>query len=416
MRLLLRYLLIGIISFCTFVPAFAQINPIKTAKDIGKNIPVKKDPPADSRAPSSAPSAAPATTNQSTSSGTTLDATAESSPAKSFISSFWKSIDKLKAASAAQQYHLYSSSISSAETNLNNIKMRDPAYNLQALENELAKYKAEYKNHNNQRTTSRDNTANSVRYLSSLFRDDPTRYIPTGVDNLETDMAKHKEKLQAFQDKCDQFLASNPDPVLIKEWESHANQGAAVVPNEVSKLEKSIEANTGKHGLVTYQDLLSLDAFWTVVCKIYPNLSAPATALQSVKAALTRLGTEEQMLAKFQKNLAEKIKNARMPAAIHNDASIEAEFKKAFASMGWGETILKINLLSNDWSTLYHTVTGNIIARSYRAAIGAKQPNGNCIIYAFTIVQEHTGAGKYGASKHYEHGVFEDQCLCENIR
>lgn len=415
MRFLPRYYLMGIISLCAFVPGFAQINPIKTVKEIGKNLPVKKDPPATSGTPTSAPNAAPTTNNTSTT-GTTLDATAESSPAKSFISSFWKSIDKLKAASAAQQYHLYSSSISSAETNLNNIKMRDPAYNLQPLESELAKYKAEYKSHNNQRTTSRDNAANTVRYLSSLFRDDPTDYISTGVDNMEADIAKHKEKLQAFKDKCDQFLASNPDPAQIKEWETHANQDAAIVPNEVTKLEKSIEANTGKHGLVTYQDLLSLDAFWTVVCKIYPNLSAPATALQSVKAALTRLGTEAQMLAKFQKNLTEKIKNARMPAATHSDANIDAEFKKAFANMGWGETILKINLLSNDWSTLYHTVTGNIIARSYRAAIGAKQPNGNCIIYDFTIVQEHTGAGKYGASKRYEHGVFADQCLCENIR
>lgn len=415
MRLLPRFLLTGAILLYAFVPVFTQINPIKTAKEIGKNLPVKKDPPADSRSPASTPNAAP-TTNNTSNPGTTLDAAAESSPAKSFISSFWKSIDKLKAASASQQYHLYSSNISSAETNLNNIKMRDPAYNLQALESELAKYKAEYKSHNNQRTTSRDNAANTVRYLSNLFRDDPTDYSSTGVDNMEADIAKHKEKLQAFKDKCDQFLASNPDPAQIKEWENNANQGAAVVPNEVSKLENSINANTGKHGLVTYQDLLSLDAFWTVVCKIYPNLSAPATALQSVKAALTRLGSEQQMLDKFQKNLAEKIKNARMPAANHINANIDAEFKKAFANTGWGETILKINLLDNDWSTLYHSVTGNIIARSYRAAIGAKQPNGNCIIYDFTIVQEHTGAGKYGVSKRYEHGVFADQCLCENIR
>lgn len=416
MRRLPQLLLICIVSFYAITPATGQINPIKTAKEIGKNLPVKKDPPATSNTTGRPSTSAPTASNPSNTSSTTLDATAESSPAKTYISGFWKNIDKLKAASAAQQFNVYNSSITSAESNLSNIKMRDPAYNVQPLETELAKYKAEFQTYNNQRYTTRDNATNTVRYMSALFKDHPTAYVSTGVDNLEADLAKHKEKIQAFKDKFDQFLASNPDPARLKDWENYANEDATSVAEEVTKLEKSINANTDKAGLVTYQELVSLNAFWTVVCKIYPNLNAPATALQSVKAALTRLGTEEKMLAKFQQNLAEKIKNARMPAAVNSDANIEAEFKKAFANTGWGETIIKINLLANDWSTLYHSISGNVIARTYRAAIGAKQPNGNCIIYDFIMVQEHTGAGKYGASKRYEHGVFADQCLCENIR
>jgi hypothetical protein len=83
-----QHLLIWVILIYVNVPGIAQIDPIKAAKDLGKSVPVKRDPaPRPTTAPSTS-SSSPATTSSSTSSGTNtataLDATAESSPAKKF--------------------------------------------------------------------------------------------------------------------------------------------------------------------------------------------------------------------------------------------------------------------------------------------------------------------------------------------
>lgn len=402
------------------VPGITQIDPIKAAKDLGKSVPGKRDPAtnnSNTSRPTPAPSTSsskPAATSTGTNTATPLDATAESSPAKSFIASFWKAIDKLKAASAAQQYHLYYSNITSAETNLRNIKMRDPNYDTKALETELDKYKAEQQGANTQKETTRDIAANTIRFLSDLFESDQTSYS-TNL-NLEQGILAHQEKLQAFNDKVNQFLASNPDQSVIKSKEAIATQKANFVAGTVAEYEKSINENTSKAGLTTHRELLGMDVYWSAVVKIFPNLSAPATASQSVKAALTRLGSEAQMVAKFNKNETEKIKNTKMPPAVMVNAALEADFKKAFAETGWQESILKINLRTQEWTTLYHNITGNIICRVHEAVIAAKQKDGNCILYNFSIVQEYTGAGKYGPSRLYKNGVLADKILCENVK
>ena len=38
------------------------------------------------------------------------------------------------------------------------------------------------------------------------------------------------------------------------------------------------------------------------------------------------------------------------------------------------------------------------------------------ILYSITIVRYHTGAGKYGTSKHYADGILADKFLCENAK
>ncbi len=414
------YLLIWVILIYVNVPGIGQRNPINAAKDLVKNVPEKRDPapsnPNTSR-PAPAPSTSssrPAATSTSTNTATALDATAESSPAKSFIANFWKAIDKLKAASAGQQYNLYYSNISSAETNLRNIKMRDPNYDTKTLEAELEKYKAEQQSANTQKETTRDIAANTIRFMSDLFESDQTSYS-TNL-NLEEGKLAHQAKLQAFTDKVNQFLASNPDQSVIKSKEAIATQKANFVAGTVAEYEKSINENTSKAGLTTHRELLGMDVYWSAIVKVFPNLPAPATASQAVKAALARLGTDAQMLAKFNKNEVEKMKNTKMPAAVTVNPALEAEFKKVIAEMGWKESVVKINLLTRDWSTLYHSITGNIIARTQEAAVVAKKNDGNCILYSITIVQEYTGAGKYSSSKHYADGVLADKFLCENAK
>ena len=105
-----------------------------------------------------------------------------------------------------------------------------------------------------------------------------------------------------------------------------------------------------------------------------------------------------------------------MPAAVVKSEAVEAEFREAFAAEGWGETIVKIHILSRDWSVLRNNLTGVILGRIQTAAICAKKKSGECILYEFTIRQDHTGGGYSGTSRRHSHGVIEAEFLCENAK
>ena len=83
---------------------------------------------------------------------------------------------------------------------------------------------------------------------------------------------------------------------------------------------------------------------------------------------------------------------------------------------GWGETIVKIHLLSRDWSIVRNSLTGAIICRIQTAAIVAKKKDGSCILYDYTIRQAFTGSGYSGTSSRHAHGVLAAEFLCENAK
>lgn len=102
-----------------------------------------------------------------------------------------------------------------------------------------------------------------------------------------------------------------------------------------------------------------------------------------------------------------------MPAAVRKDATMEQEFRTAFMNEGWNESILKINILSNEWTVVRNNVTGAITGRTQTAAIAARNQKGECILYTYTIMQEFDGS-RYLPAKRYSHDA--TYIACANVK
>lgn len=88
--------------------------------------------------------------------------------------------------------------------------------------------------------------------------------------------------------------------------------------------------------------------------------------------------------------------------------------KKVFNAEGWNETIMVINLRDQDWSIVKNEYTGAILGRVQTAAIVAKNKNGDCVLYIFTIMQDYNGSGYQTTAFRRSHDA--TFMLCENVK
>lgn len=126
------------------------------------------------------------------------------------------------------------------------------------------------------------------------------------------------------------------------------------------------------------------------------------------------MGTVENAKTIAKNNAKARMAKVKIPVAARKDAATEALFKKAFAAEGWNETIMVVNLRDHDWSIVKHENTGAILGRAQTAAIAAKNKNGDCILYIFTIMQDYTGSGYQSTAYRRSHDVAF--MACENVK
>jgi len=150
---------------------------------------------------------------------------------------------------------------------------------------------------------------------------------------------------------------------------------------------------------IAYRKLVGEEAYWLAAHKVYPNMQEAADVYKKAKEALAAAGSMEDVAARAFKKRQERLKNTFMPKAVVVNAALQAEFREAFLNEGWGETIIKINITSREWSIIRHEVSGAIICRAQSAAIVAKQKDGNCFMFNFTIKTEYTSWGYKQVSK-----------------
>lgn len=165
-----------------------------------------------------------------------------------------------------------------------------------------------------------------------------------------------------------------------------------------------------------YREMVGEQTYWNAAMQLYPDLKGAAEVYKMISDFLKSSGGLNGLLAKALVRKKERLKNLFMPKAVVTNAAIEAEFKEAFNNGGWGETIVKINLLSREWTVVRNSITGVIICRTQQAAIVAKQKAGNCALYTYIIKQQYTGSGYSNISSYYGHDVWELEFLCENVK
>ena len=302
-----------------------------------------------------------------------------------------------------------------AKKQIEHIKRRDPAYDVSKMEALVQPYidaKTNAVGAHNARIDALSFHSTDAGCYGLFEKNTTTEFISNG--NLEEDIKKHIVQLEDYNKRLDYILKNKMAGVenckdYIKNRTEAGKKRFLDYKASLEKDDSEIETRS------TYRELVGEEAYWNAAKLLYPDIAGAAEVHVMIKNFLSSSGGLDGLLAKAKAKKTERLKNTFMPKAVTANAAMEAEFREAFTKTGWGETIVKINLLTKEW-TIVRNNLGVILCRTQQAAIVAKQKAGNCALYTFTIKQEYIGGTFSSASSRYSHDVWELEFLCENAR
>ncbi len=354
--------------------------------------------------------------------------------AKTYYKLFWKHIEK--------------GELSQAENDLKNVKKIEPDYNaadmekvLEDLRNENAgkaeeeaqekeKMNADKEAAYNEKKANADakeeaklkNRGAASGYsniLEDLFGISPVAMtvgaseLALKTKNLEAYKLKIKELESATTNSGDKMFDASVDNYERKVISKYEHEIKAETYKK--NAEDIKRAGSAENAKAIYTQLLYQQAYWEAAskCAAFKRKDDFAKVYQGVTAAVNSVGSMDNAVQLATKGEADRIKTVKMPPALTTNAAMDKEFRKAFDGTGWGETILKVNLLDTDWHIERNELTGVILSRYQSAAIAAKQKDGRCMLYTFSIKQEYNGSG-YGSSRRDSHN--SNEIACENVK
>lgn len=346
--------------------------------------------------------------------------------AKTFVDKFWNLVDELKNSdnvNTGGKIPSYKIILDKAKVQLNYVKTKDPSYDVSSMEQALKPYDEGV-------TTSlqekKDAFQSQIKHkdpigdgLANLFMAPVTTEI-NGTGNSVTDIAKHKEQIQAYNGKVERVIASSPPEV--PDVTDYIRTRIAPAKALIKKLETDINKAKDEGGLFYYRELIGVEVYWTAAIRIIKNVPEAAEVQQLAAAAIQRIGTEQQLTDKIAAKQRELFKNRKMPAAVKKDADLEQKFKIHFAKVLAGhekykdETIVKVNIVQSNWVIIRNQYTGVIVGRSISAAIATKKADGRYFVYDFANYVEDYEGGKYINGKCDQSFQWPQEILLENIK
>jgi hypothetical protein len=340
--------------------------------------------------------------------------------AKTFVDNFWKLADEIKKVGTEVSNGKTPASkilIDRAKVQLKYVKTKDPAYDVTSMEQFLKPYEdgvaAVFQERNDAFDAKVRHSNPNSEGCASIFMVSPDVGKPGSV-TTEEDLVLHIKQIDEYNEKVNKVLGGKMAGAEVCEdyLISFSEPAKKQVDEYIKEMQKEFVFNVK----IAYRKLVGLVAYWAAAHKAYPNMQEAADVYKKAKDAIAAVGSMEDVAERAFKKRQDRLKNTFMPKAVVVNAAIEAEFKEAFINEGWNETIIKINITSREWSIIRHAVSGAIICRVQSAAIVAKQKNGNCILYDFSIKQQYTGSGYSSVSSRYAHDVYETEFFCENTK
>jgi hypothetical protein len=340
--------------------------------------------------------------------------------AKTFVDNFWKLADDIKKTGTAAsngKTPAFKILMDRAKVQLKYVKTKDPAYDVTSMEQFLKPYEdgvaAVLQERNDAFDAKMRHSNKEGDGCAGIFMASKDVAMP-GTGNAEADIASHLKQIDEYNEKVKKVLVGSMAGAEVCEdyLKTMSVPAAKRIDDYIKEMEKEFVINVK----IAYRELVGEETYWGAAHKVYPNMPEAAAVYKKAKDALAAAGSMEDVAAKAFKKRQDRLKNTFMPKAVVVSPALEAEFKEAFLNEGWNETIVKINITSREWNIVRHAVSGAIICRAQSAAIVAKQKNGNCILYDFTIKQQYTGSGYSSVSIRYTHDVYETEFFCENAR
>jgi len=337
----------------------------------------------------------------------------ESSPAKSYIKKFWEYVEKMEA--APNDLNILGTNSRAAATAINNIKMKDKGYDVSPLETELKKWQEAYEVARNGGATQRGATNDLAALFTLLYQ------VKTNVAQQEIETKQ--VEIEDYKSKTAQLVALNIDPTdkvnaaIIGNAKSRITVDLKTIDQNIKLWETNMNMIVDERPARAYYTMIQFEhAHWDALRKgPFAEHAQLEAGYQKVTEMVNRIGSLDKVLAKGKANAAELLKNTKMPPALVQNAEMEKLFRQTFNDAGWGETIIKINLLDRDWKAIRNEITGIVEARTQRAAIASKDKTGAYTLYNyFTIQQDYLGNGYSSQAKIIHHE--STGILLENIK
>ncbi|MCB0462096.1 MAG: hypothetical protein R2816_00065 [Flavobacteriaceae bacterium] len=330
---------------------------------------------------------------------------AQNSRAKILVNAFEKQIEVANKALDQNFFKTAEGKIGALERSLESIKQKDPDFDISNLEKQLSDLKIRCGATKDKTLTTRANDKehyyNNIKIsdkldvitrTKSLSNEDASELLALDISTI--DMSRYQRVVEEFSEMT-----------LSRD-----------LPNLKSLID---ETPIVQEVLIHYNRFSDQKRYWQTVSKLMPNSDIIKNTYLKYEAVDKELGGEAGVKSKAKAQYGEYLKNKTMPKAVTHDATAEAIIKKAYEDegrrQGYNRTLIKINLLENDWTILTKKYTGVIVGRKRAAAIAFKDnKTGECSMYRFfEVYQQYNGSGYSN-----DEGTSTTQELipCENIK
>ncbi|MGF2413226.1 hypothetical protein [Ferruginibacter sp.] len=312
---------------------------------------------------------------------------------------------------------------------LKTTKEKDPAYDASEMEGALKKIKDDFKAKKlaEVRNTSGDRrkqpqeekvVTDPAGLMEKLF-------ISTNISVGSTsDLPEAPAKIAAYKAKLEKLLSMDYTDALIKTGRNAKGNISGFknsTEREMDKISGTLKDARDKSNMeYRYYTIQYHQAFWDAAQKVFPEESSYADMYKKTTAALTGMGSLEQLYAKAEANRIEHIKNTKLPVAAVKDANLEKVLTNGFNKVyGASRNVsaLKAVLTQNGWTILRNSLTGIVIGRERSAKLAYKGSDGKCYLlpdYVF-IHEDYVGNSFINTGAVFN-GLDGEEMLCENVK
>ncbi len=342
-------------------------------------------------------------------------------PAKIVVSQLQEGIEKLEKSVAGGGSTMDADIYLTLVRKLADLKKRDAAFNTTEFESKLKSLEGSILGNRQKKETAKldqheqnAKMQKAGKLVYSLFHDSPS------VDN--GDMPTIENQLKVYNEQLAELLAMDRD--LVKQEAKvnyiHMKKAAQVAEKELNEIDRRCREQTKPENAEReYYELLFFRDFWNASRKVFPDEPDFNKAYEYAVKLLAGLGSKENVRGLAAKSMENKVRDARLPAAVIKDAVLEKSFIDLFnKSLGekLGATANKAVLLQDDWAILRNEISGIVTGRRRGAAIAYKKKDGKCYFFtSFYIEQEYVG-GAFGSSKSSNMYYGGNEILCENVK
>lgn len=340
-------------------------------------------------------------------------------PTNSAAKIYYKGVQKhfayLKSNDPQSNLKMYLSEVDKAEEKIKLIKKSQADYDVTTLQNELATYKnAGDKSENDKNNTNKDAFDLSVE-MDKIFK------APT-LNDYTGGQAIAEAAIKDYKTLTGNFISNNAKQRVDNAKKANRYRHGEGLTSEMLGFDKEVTEIKNEYnksdtetGAIAYYYLANKYLlYWETAKNCMPEEKLFSDNYTLIANLFKEMGSVDAAKTIAKSNAKAKMAKVKIPVAVRKDAATETLFKQTFAAQGWNETILIINLRDTDWSIVKNEYTGVIVGRAQTAAIAAKNKNGDCILYIFTIMQDYNGSGYQTTAHRRTHDAAP--MLCENVK